>query len=94
MSVPEQLVDPPVDHRVDPVFHVLAQQRVAAASAGELSRADPPEFGACGDQEPLDPYIERLPFRAFGRRRQRGLHRRELPVQHRASRLRLSGKWR
>lgn len=70
MPVPEQLVEPPVDHRVHTLRHVLAQHRIAPPCR-ELSRADPPELTARRDQEPLDPYIERTLsrhiFRACGR---------------------------
>jgi hypothetical protein len=82
VPVPEQLVEPPVDHRVHTLLHVLAQHRIAPPRR-ELSRADPPELTACRDQKPLYPHTERLPFCVLGRRHQRALHRRELPIQHR-----------
>lgn len=81
VPVPQQFVQPPVDHRVHALLHVLAQHRVAP-SRRELSRADPSELAACREQEPLDPHAERLPLRVLGRR-QRAFHRRELPVQRR-----------
>ncbi|MET8439091.1 hypothetical protein ABZV61_41830, partial [Streptomyces sp900116325] len=49
VPVPEQLVDPPVDHRVHTLFHVLAQHRIAPPRCG-LSRADLPALAACRDQ--------------------------------------------
>ncbi|MFH8385698.1 hypothetical protein ACH4E7_33005 [Kitasatospora sp. NPDC018058] len=40
MPVLEQLVEPPADHRVHPLPHVLAQHRIAPPRR-ELSHADP-----------------------------------------------------
>ncbi|WP_208906124.1 hypothetical protein [Streptomyces melanosporofaciens] len=60
VPVPEQLVEPPVDHRVHPLLHVLAQHRVAPPGR-ELGRSDPGELRARRDHEPLYPHLERLP---------------------------------
>jgi len=82
---------PVEEQRVQPLFHLPAQDRVAAPGR-QLGSADPPEFVARRDQEPPYPLAERPPFGVHGRRGQRALDRPELPVQDRSHQALLVGK--